>query len=334
MLHLANLQKMCSLFFSFDHPNYARYSTLYLVIMLNLENSHPGAEELLKRNGFSVNRSDVPSSRNDVDITIEQTINRHAKSHGGIVGFSRNHLVYYRWCRTPHTRASYLQATKEIASMDSQEATSHKEVRGSQIVKSDQDTWSVLQVEDKDALYCLSFGAPVPQDVESDILMADDIGKKAHRVFVQKRLVEKKTTFHSPVKKQNLKTFATREVKSSMVCGKERRNIELTAERNVFGQLVILALEHQVTLENVLSYQLGQVPWAMATADGALIKTDKSKLMHSLEEKLHLVRRPTAAFDCYIKDGNAVQQAMISLQSTFGELAESVFDQLRTGTAC
>ena len=100
-----------------------------------------------------------------------------------------------------------------------QEATSHKEVRGSQIVKSEQDTCSVLQaisnltnpftIEDKDALYCLSFGARVPQDVESDILMADDIGKKAHREFVRKRLVEKKITFHSPVKKQNLKTFAT-----------------------------------------------------------------------------------------------------------------------------
>ena len=72
--------------------------------------------------------------------------------------------------------------------MDSPEATSHKEVRGSQIVKSKQDTCSVLQaisnftnpftIEDKDALYCLSFGAPVPQDVESDILMADDIDRK------------------------------------------------------------------------------------------------------------------------------------------------------------
>ena len=116
--------------------------------------------------------------------------------------------------------------------MDNQEATSHKEVRGSQIVKSEQDTCSVLQaisnftnpftIEDKDALYCLSFGAPVPQDAESDILTADDIGKKAHREFVQKRLVEEKTTFYSPVKKQNLKTFST-QAKSSMVCGKEKK---------------------------------------------------------------------------------------------------------------
>ena len=140
--------------------------------------------------------------------------------------------------------------------MDSPEATSHKEVRGSQIVKSEQNTSSVLQaitnftnpftIEDKDALYCLSFGPPVPQDVESDILMADDIDRKeGPSEFVQKRLVEKKTIFPSPAKKQNLKTFAT-QAKSSMVCEKERRNIEITAERNVFGQLVILALEHQV----------------------------------------------------------------------------------------
>ena len=42
--------------------------------MLNPEKTHPGAEDLLKNNGFSVNRSDVPSSRNALDITIEQTI--------------------------------------------------------------------------------------------------------------------------------------------------------------------------------------------------------------------------------------------------------------------
>ncbi|CAH3022120.1 unnamed protein product [Porites evermanni] len=58
-LHLASLQRMCSLFFIFDHPNYARYSAFYLLNMLDLEKTYPGAEDLLKNNGFSVNRSDV-----------------------------------------------------------------------------------------------------------------------------------------------------------------------------------------------------------------------------------------------------------------------------------
>ena len=136
-LHLANLQRMCSMFFSFDDPNYVRFSEFYLFNMLNLEKTHPGAEDLLKNNGFSVNCSDVPSSRNAVDITIEQTINRDAKSHSGFVGFSQNHSAYYRWCRTRHARASYLQATREIANIDTVESTSHKEVRSSQILKSE-----------------------------------------------------------------------------------------------------------------------------------------------------------------------------------------------------
>ena len=191
--HLAGLQRMCSMLFSFDHPNCARYSAFYLN-MLNLEKTHPGAKDLLKNNGFSVNSSDVPSSRNAVDITIEQTINRHAKSHSRVVGFSRNHSAYYRWCRTRHARASYLQGTREIANIDTLESTSHKEIRSSLILKSQQDTCCVMEVinnfmnpftiEDKDTFYCLSSGAPVPSNVENDILMSDEIGKKAHKQSV------------------------------------------------------------------------------------------------------------------------------------------------------
>jgi len=54
---------------------------------------------------------------------------------------------------------------------------------------------------------------------------------------------------------QNLKTFSN-QAKASLVHGKE-----ITAERNVFGQLVILALQHELNLESVLSYLLGPVPW-------------------------------------------------------------------------
>ena len=75
-LHRGCLEKMVSLFFSYDHQNYARYTAVYLQTVLNLPTTHPGAEKLLEEKGFSVNRSAVPLSRNAVDITIEQTINR------------------------------------------------------------------------------------------------------------------------------------------------------------------------------------------------------------------------------------------------------------------
>ena len=96
-------------------------------------------------------------------------------------------------------------------------------------------------IKDKDTLYCLSSSAPVPSNVENDILMSDEIGKKAHKQFVQDRLIDKTVRFHAPVKKQNLKTFAN-QANTSLVQGNARKNIEITTERNVFGQLVILAL--------------------------------------------------------------------------------------------
>mgnify|MGYP006975829949 CR=1 FL=1 len=64
------------------------------MILLNLDTSHSGIKECLKENGFSVCGSAVPASRVAVDFTIEQKINRHAKSKGGIIGFSQNEAVY------------------------------------------------------------------------------------------------------------------------------------------------------------------------------------------------------------------------------------------------
>ena len=105
------------------------------------------------------------------------------------------------------------------------------------------------------------------------------------------------------MKKQNLKSFAN-QAKTSLVQAKVKGNRERTAERNVFGQLVILTLQHELSLErysplSCSSYPLGPVrvppfvpvPWALATSDGAMIKTDKAELMQ--EDKSHLAQTPT-----------------------------------------
>ena len=134
--------------------------------MLNLSDTHPGAEEPLKTNGFSVSRSTVPLSRNPVDITIEQTINHHAKKHGGIIGFSRNCAAYYRWCVTRHLGAKYVEATLNMADMTSNERSVHKELNSSQMKSSEQGVTNVkdalkgftnlFTIENKDKLFvCL-----------------------------------------------------------------------------------------------------------------------------------------------------------------------------------
>ena len=125
--------------FAYDHTHYSRYVPVYLMTMLNLDSSRPGASQLLRNNGFSVSRSAIPRSRNAVDITIEQTINRHAESQGGVIGFSRNYSAYFRWCTTRHFRAKYVEATLEVTYMLSEEVSVRKELQKSQVHASEND---------------------------------------------------------------------------------------------------------------------------------------------------------------------------------------------------
>ena len=60
-----------------------------------------------------------PASRVAVDMTIEQTSNRHAKSKGGIIGFSQKEAAYQRWCMTRHRRAGFVTLLQSQNGLDS-----------------------------------------------------------------------------------------------------------------------------------------------------------------------------------------------------------------------
>lgn len=337
-LHIAALYKLCPLFFAFDHQNYARYVPVYLMSLLNLTTTHPGATELLKRNGFSVSRSGVPNSRNPVDITIEQTINKHAKSQGGIIGFSRNYSAYYRWCTTRHCRAKYVEATLQTTDMISEESSVHKELQPAQIRDSEANVVKIQEAISgflnpfhtdncTDDLYCVSSGKPTKPEVSADLLNASNIGNEAMQTFVKDRLVDKTVAFHAPIKRNKLKTFATTST-TKVIKSSENKLMQIKAERNVFGQLVLLSVQHDIDLELTLSYPLGPVPWSLATADGMPAKTEKAKLMHVLESTIQPQTIQPQENAVHVVDGNAILQSIISVPDTFEELAEYVFNLL------
>ena len=337
LLHIASLHKLCPLFFALDHHNYARYVPVYLLSLMNLDKTHPGAKELLVENGFSVSRSSVPRSRNAVDITIEQTINRHAKCHDGIIGFSRNYSAYYRWCTTRHLKAKYVEATLLSTGMITDEESDHQELQPGQTQGSEKDVQQVVQTiqgylnpfstDNTDKLYCLSSGVPASEQVEHDLLHVSEIGEAAMDDFVKYRLVEKSVLFHDPIKRTKLKTFATAAVVKK-VTSSNNKMLQLKAERNIFGQLVVLAAQNDIDLELTLSFPLGPVPWSLATADGMPVKTEKAKLLHSLESSTESTTTRPNKDTVHVIDGNAMLQSMVSIPDTFEQFAFKLFKQL------
>ena len=102
-LYAECLYLMADNFFSFDGQNYARYLSYFSVFVANLDESHPGATELLQRGAISVARSFIPGNRCAVDKTMEETFMKHAKSRSGaggsgtgISGIAGNYDAYQR----------------------------------------------------------------------------------------------------------------------------------------------------------------------------------------------------------------------------------------------
>ena len=73
--------------------------------------------------------------------------------------------------------------------------------------------------------------------------------------FIKLRLVERSVGFHEPIKRNKLKTFAASEVTKKLT-NSQNKISQIKAERNVFGQQVLLSLEHDVDLQLTLSFPL------------------------------------------------------------------------------
>jgi hypothetical protein len=179
--YLVNQRHLCDLLFSADHLNYARYLPLCCLMLSNLDKTHPGARQMYDDGGLSVARSEVKCCRVPVDQTIEQTINRSAKTRGGVDGFSRSAGAYYRWCLTRHKRANYLEATLEDLDMASNSSEFHKSYRPSVIRSSDTEVTKLVHAfkqytnpfsidsVNQQRVYCLSSGLPATTEVEDDL---------------------------------------------------------------------------------------------------------------------------------------------------------------------
>ena len=72
-------------------------------------------------------------------MTIEQTVNRAAKTQGGVIGITRRPSAYYRWCLTRSRRAEYLDATFDMAGINVHNDRGHKAARPSEVKKACKD---------------------------------------------------------------------------------------------------------------------------------------------------------------------------------------------------
>jgi len=100
-----------------------------------------------------------------------------------------------------------------------------------------------------------------------------------------------------------------------MMSSSKKKTVEVKAERNLLGSLLILSQHHKVNLERLFRHPVGSIPWALATADGAPVKTDNSQIMHCREAlgERHATSLPESSV--HVVDGNTLLRAIVHLRS-------------------
>ena len=91
-LYIYGLPRITNYFFTFNHPNYARWLLRYHDNLLKLSELHKDVYYELKKGCFSTKRTKNNFSRLPFDLTLEQTVNTDAASQKTGISYFTNSI--------------------------------------------------------------------------------------------------------------------------------------------------------------------------------------------------------------------------------------------------
>ena len=185
--------------------------------------------------------------RTAIDQRGIQTINRDAKTTGGIKSFSFSDSSVLKWTLN---RSEQARNTAELLSLAGMKSSldMYKPLRPSQILRSEETVKNVVSVLsnehinpfcsylDKDQLFNLSSGAPInDSSAVEQILNIRKVGKDHYNEFKKNRLSSKLVKFHDPIKRNDLPLFSS--TNKSVQIKQNTRTKTVEINRNIVGTL-------------------------------------------------------------------------------------------------
>ena len=173
----------------------------------------------------------------------------------------------------------------------------------------------------------IATGSVAPQEIAADLQKAKEIGKNQFEKFVEKCINSNEEDFYKAVARNDLKTFASLEKNSKTMSKSKQKLLNVNADRQLFGRLLVISKDRDVDVEELFSYELSSVLLSLFTFDGSMVKCNKSMLSEGLKkgqetfETLPDEVKPTT----WIIDFMALIKMVLTESSdakTFGELSD------------
>ena len=174
----------------------------------------------------------------------------------------------------------------------------------------------------------IASGKVATPSVSNDMISAKDIGERKCKTFMSEQLLTSEPDLFATLKATKLNTFSTMERKTNVKTSKGQI-VELKNDLKFVSRLLAVGKSRNIDMKDVLTYSLRKFPSPIATVDGKLVKTPKSKLMHLLESRVEdsAIERVLTE-NALILDGMALIQTMKHIPDTFGQLLEMILGRI------
>ena len=138
--------------------------------------------------------------------------------------------------------------------------------------------------EVEDSMVNIASGKVAPATVLNDMISAKDIGEQKCKTFMSEQLLTSEPDLFVMLKATMLNnTFSTMERKTKVKTSKGQI-VELKNDLKFVSRLLAVGKSRNIDMKDVLTYSHRKFPSPIATVDGKLVKTPKSKLMHACSQ--------------------------------------------------
>ena len=341
-LHLSTFRIMLQWQALYHHVNYQRSGLVYLIDMLELEDTAYPVYVEWKEGNFVVKETEGHFNQVYTDQALEH-VNKLCKLDGGLVGITRQQAALFRWmiicCFRAHLTNNIL---KTSGCVKNDRMNLHKEILPARLQRDEGDVnilVSKIKVfnpfgRDNSDLVVISTNDVAPYDVKADLISAPEKGKQIIEQFIEDRLGPNASKgFYDVIKKPAHKTFAS--LYQVSVHTKAGKTTTVKADSKLRKRLFNAANSgRKVNVAELVKHELSPVPLSLANLDGTLLVADKPPLAHLLSDFCAQDTPPQpVANTCVIIDAMALINAHGNKSrkaKTFGDLAaaitKSVFD--------
>lgn len=327
-LYTYSAYRMCALFFSFNHQNYARYLTRNLNDLVNIDVTHAGLSTSFENGALSIRRTNKQFCRSPIDLTLEQTINANAANKlTGITAFTNSLYARQRWAETHSVRTAInthlLESLGLVKSNEGSDLYNDKMFNRQQqkFVKEVGENFNPFSNDvNPSKLFNLASGAAATPEVADFLLNVESNGSKQMETFLCECRGDE-LRFERPIKRNVIKNFASESIRSKNTSRKHADEAKI--ERNILGKLVCVALDNEIDLKGILSYPLAIVPHALSQFENSIAsRKQKDELYPLLQAKNDQQVILSAEVD--LIDGFNLLTNLKDAPTKYGQLARNV----------